>query len=146
MNYALGHAFSLSDLFEDFNPSSISVKGSTCEELIGYKNKRDLAKSIFSYSVKLILDDLIKEDINFKLPTGSKYATLGMQVIEGDQFAESRRNGKFLDIDFLSSDFTGYQPVFRYQFKKAMHKKPFYLNKEYKQLIAKRTNEGKAYT
>ena len=146
MKYALGHAFSLSDLFEDFNTNSISVKSETCNEIIGYSNKRDLAKAIYSYHVKLVLDDLFKDDLDFKLPLTSRDSTLGMNMIDGDDFIKARKNGKFQDIDFILSDYTAYQPAFRYQFKKAEHMKNFYVDKDYKQIIADRTNEGTPYT
>lgn len=144
--YALGHSFDLSDLFIDFNIKSLKIKPEECEEMIGYKSKRELAKAVYSYSIKLVLDSLILEDKAFKLPSGAKSAKIRLRRVEGDEFTNSRKNGKFRGVDFIATNLTGYQPELEYQVKDVQNRKTIYLNKEYRKLIEKRINDGEHYT
>ena len=55
------------------------------------------------------LDDIIDNNVTFELPTGSARRTLlRMKKCEGEEFKKARQRGKFADVDFLSSNFSGY--------------------------------------
>ena len=146
MKYALGHAFSLSDLFTDLNLKSLNISADECKELIGYKNRRELAKAIYSYSVKLVLDSLIDDDRAFKLPSGAKDAKIRLKRIDGQDFINSRKNGKFSNVDFMVTNNSGYQPELQYQFKNVITSKPIYVNKENRERIEDKINDGEHYT
>ena len=61
-------------------------------------------------------------------------------------FKKLYNKGKFNDIDFVLSQFTGNQLVFKYiKYNKELKEKSIYVNKELKKLIQKFTNEGKQY-
>ena len=72
-----------------------------------------------------------------------------MEAIRGSDFEKVRKNGKFRNIDFLESLFTGYQ-MYLYIHGKSdnfLHRKkyPIYVNKVLRDKLVKYTNEGKVY-
>lgn len=137
MNYATGHAISTGDIFSTLDTKKIKTKHRG--------NKKDLAKSIFIDCVSLVLEDMIENNVTFELPTRSKKCKLRMKRIDGDDFIKCRQGGKFSDIDFLKSNFTGYQMVFDYQNGGIPREKNIYLNPDRRDRITKYTNEGKSY-
>lgn len=138
-NLALGYCFSLKELFHNFNIKRLKIKTKDSQKIAG--DRRSLAKRIFSESVRLVMNDVIDNNITFELPVGSKKAEIHMKRYTGDEFATARGNGKFQEIDFLKSYFTGYQPGLFFR----SHYQPIYLNKELQQKIIDNTNNGKQY-
>ena len=72
-----------------------------------------------------------------------------MEAITGSQFEKLRENGKFKEVDFLESLFTGYQ-MYLYIHGKSdnfLHRKkyPIYVNRYLRNKLVKYTNEGKVY-
>jgi hypothetical protein len=56
------------------------------------------------------------------------------------------KNGKWRDVDFIASNFTGYQLALKTINKKRPEKiKSIYLGVKYKNRIIELTNEGKRY-
>ena len=110
-------------------------------------NKRDLASSIFVRSVEMVVDDIIENNVQFKLPgLGQTQSYLQMKRTEGDDFKQAFRNGKWRDIDFIKSNFNGYQLSFIMQsLKRPMREKLIYLSKNKTQKITEYTNKGKQY-
>ena len=106
MKYALGCAFDLHDMFMKFSLKKLKLTCSDCNYLIGTYHRVELAIKIFKYSFKLILNDIIDNNITFILPTGAKESHICMQRFQGEKFKRGRRNGKWLDIDFLESNFS----------------------------------------
>lgn len=141
MNYALGHAFNLKHLFEKFNLKRLKLTCKDCLEHTGYNRHRDaLAKQIFKDSVKLVLNDIIDNNVTFIFP--NSLAKIHMQKTEGDDFVHARQCGKWQDVDFIASFYTGYELALTL---KDTRVKPIYVGKEMKDRITKYTNEGKQY-
>ena len=46
MNYALGYAFNIHDMFAEFDTSRLDLDTKTCEELIGNRHKEVIAKNL----------------------------------------------------------------------------------------------------
>lgn len=109
--------------------------------------KRDLAASIFAKSIKLVVDDIIENNIQFKLPgIGKTQSYIYMKRTYGDKFKKAFRNGKWNDVDFIESNFSGYQLVFEMLSEKRLpREKPIYLSAKDKERITEKTNQGKQY-
>lgn len=146
-NYATGHSFSAKDLFYRFPVRKLKMSNQQCLEVYSDGHKRKLAEQIFIKSVQLIVDDIIDNNIHFKLPrTGPNQNYIYMNRVYGDEFKKAFKNGKWRDVDFITSDFSGYQLVLDMQSVKRLNKKkPIYLSSKYKQKITDNTNSGKSY-
>lgn len=100
---------------------------------------------VFSACIALVLDDIIENNVIFQLPTKSKKSEIRMKRYEGDKFIECRKHGKFSNVNFLTSNFTGYQLELWLQTAGVMRSKPIYLNGKRKDRITELTNQGKSY-
>lgn len=145
MNYATGYAASLNDLIVQFPYDK-------CQSLkkLNKKDKISKVKKIFKESIKLIVQDIIDNNNTFILPSqGNKQAELHIESFRDSDFEQARKFGKFKDVDFLESLFTGNQLYLYFKSKrdKYLHhfKKPVYINKYYKDQITKNTNQRKQY-
>lgn len=147
MNYATGHAFTGKDLFAFFPVNKLKMSKKKCIEVYSDGNKRDLCEQIFLRSLRIILDDIIENNIQFKLPgMGTTNSYLQMKRTHGEEFKNAFRNGKWRDVDFIASDFSGYQMTFDMEGKnKTKRQKLVYLGGKDKQRITNHTNEGKQY-
>jgi hypothetical protein len=65
-----------------------------------------------------------------------------VQRTTGDDFAAARRNGKWQDVDFLESYFSGYQLVLNMYNKDGgvTRTKPIYVDKKLKNKLTNYTN------
>lgn len=144
MNYATGYAFNTKDLFANFPISKLKTSGEMCKKILGFIDRRALAIRIFLYAVKVILLDIINNNVTFKLPT-QRECYLNIVRTHGEAFKKARRNGKWLEVDYLKSDFSGYQMQFMYMANGREIKKPVYLSKWMKDKITKNTNKGMQY-
>ena len=144
---ALGWACNLNDLFVRFpyeKCKSLMTKWRTTLE------RRKIIKQVFRAGLHLIVKDIIDNNVTFKLPGfGYSGGEIHFEAIYGSDFEKSRQNGKFKEIDFLESLFTGYQLYLYIHGKRDnfLHRRkyPIYLNSYYKWQIIKNTNEGKQY-
>lgn len=141
---ALGYCFSRKDLFRSFPVEKLELFGKKNTTSYDNVHSKDLVGKIFVYGLYLILLDIIHNGITFKFPT-KKDVTLHMKSITGEDFKKSRRNGAFLDVDYLKSNFTGNIIVYSKIIRDRMVDRDIHVNKELKQLITKYTNEGRGY-
>ena len=146
-NYAMGHAFYLHDMFMNFPVRKLKMSVEQCREIYSDGNKRDLAASIFARTMQIIINDIIDNNVHFKFPgLGRTQAYLFMKRTEGNKFKKAFKNGKWRDVDFIMSNFSGYQLTFQIQSKKGLPKeKSIYLSSKDKQKITDNTNNGKQY-
>lgn len=145
MNYATGYALNIHDIFSNFDCSKLKLTSKECEKLIGNRHRENIAKDIFKSAIKLVLDDIINNNVTFLLPTRSKKAELYMKRFNKDQFSKARRYGKWSDVDFLSSNFSSYQMSFKFQSAGVIREKLVYLDPVNKKKITNNTNNGKQY-
>lgn len=69
-----------------------------------------------------------------------------MKQFSDEEFKKLYKYGKFKNIDYVLSQFTGNELVYKYSTRTVDTKeKPIYVNKELKKLIEKHTNEAKQY-
>lgn len=145
--YATGHAFSLKDIFANFPVNKLKMTPEECKEIYSDGSKRDLAASIFAESVELVINDIINNNTHFKFPgIGGNQAYLYMKRTEGRDFKKAFKAGKWNDVDFITSNFSGYQIVLEtINSKKLPKRKNVYLSPKYRDLITDNTNLGKQY-
>lgn len=144
---AMGHTFSAQEIFYNFPIKKLKMDYDTVKKVYSDGNKRDLSASIFSKGMQLIVEDIIENNVHFLLPTlGSAEAYLYMNKTSGNDFKTAFKNGKWKDVDFLTSNFTGYQLALSVKSKKRPEKqKTIYLGHKHKDRITELTNEGKRY-
>ena len=146
-HFAIGWACNLNDIFVRFPYEK-------CKSLIkNFKTKqlrRQKIKQVFREGVQQILNDVIENNVTFKIQgVGYQGGEIHMEAITGSQFEKVRENGKFKEVDFLESLFTGYQ-MYLYIHGKSdnfLHRKkyPIYVNRYLRNKLVKYTNEGKVY-
>ena len=144
--YALGCAFNLEDILGNFPYKKLKITCKECENITGDNHRSSIVKKIFRYHVKLVIEDIIANNITYWLPlTGQKKCNIHMKLVRGDAFKNLRQAGKWEDIDILKSNFSGYQLslfIFGYRTPRV---KSIYLNKDYRDRISHNTNEGMQY-
>lgn len=145
MNYALGYTLNLKDIYKGFNFKKLDLTAKQCEQIVGNRHKELIADQVMKKCIQLVLEDVIKNNATFNLPTGKQKAKIKMKKYEQEAFAKGRRNGKWLDIDFLASNFSGYQMMLNFYYKGILREKPIYLNPELKNEITENINNGKQY-
>lgn len=145
--YALGWACNLNDIFVRFPYEK-------CKSLIAnYKTKqqqRAKVKQVFRAGIQAVLNDIIENNVTFKLPGLGYYkGEIHMEPVKGSEFERLREKGKFKNIDFLETIFTAYQMYLYLQGKhdgvSARRKFPIYMSKFYRDKLAEYTNQGKTY-
>lgn len=146
-HFALGWACNLNDIFVRFPYEKFKSL------MKNYKTKqlrRQKVKQVFREGTQQILNDIIENNTTFKIQgVGYQGGEIHMEAIRGSDFEKVRKNGKFRNIDFLESLFTGYQ-MYLYIHGKSdnfLHRKkyPIYVNKVLRDKLVKYTNEGKVY-
>jgi len=98
----------------------------------------------FKYCFGLILNRIIDTKVRFKMPVNSE-AYIDFDIVTGDKFQKQRQNGRFSEIDFIESDFTGY--FLNYYFKAKAYQKemPIYLGGDLKKKFLEGINSGVKY-
>jgi hypothetical protein len=146
-NFAMGHTFNTKDLFHNFPIDKLKMDYNTVRSIYSDGDKRSLSASIFAKGMQLIVEDIIENNVHFLLPTlGSNESYLYMKKTSGNDFKKAVKNGKWRDVDFLTSNFTGYQLSMSVKSTKRPEKeKSIYLGYKHKDRITELTNEGKRY-
>lgn len=145
MNYALGYAFNLRDLFDNFKYKKLKMSCKDCDELFQNPHRDRVVRKVFKECFKVVLQDIIDNNVTFQLPTSPKKACIHMKRLAGDDFIHARKHGKFKDVDFLASNFSGYQLEFIMEGSKVERTKPIYVDKNLKDKITEKTNQGTQY-
>lgn len=113
MTYPTSYCFTASDLYETFNKKLVKVRQDVYEKKYGVNKKQKLCASVLCYCFSLILLDIIKNNVTFVLPLfNGKEASIFVKPYTGDEFIEAKKRGAFQGIDFITTNFTGYQIVY----------------------------------
>lgn len=139
----VGHAFNLGDILEKFPREKIK---NPVKELNkhGFSDKKELISEISAYTIKLIIDDIIENNVRFNFPT-PKQAFMQMEGVYNEDFIKAKKNGAFIDVDPYKSGFTGHNIVYNFQNNKRWLKKPVYVDHKRKDIITEKTNLGFKY-
>lgn len=145
--FAMGHTFSSREIFHNFPIDKLKIDYDTVRKIYPDGDKRALSASIFNKGMQLIVEDIIENNVHFLLPTlGNNESYLYMKKTSGQDFKNLVRKGKWRDVDFLTSNFTGYQLALSVKSKKRPEKEKYiYLGYKHKDRITELTNEGKRY-
>lgn len=144
-NYSTGCAFNIHDLFMNFPYKKLKLTCEDCQKINGNPHRDILVKKVFRECFKIIIDDVINNNITFWLPTGAKKCNIHMKKVKGEDFKNLRKSGKWREVDILESNFTGYEIGF-YMYGNTLPRiKTIYLNKELKNKITQNTNKGIQY-
>jgi hypothetical protein len=106
----------------------------------------DAISDPFKYCFGLILNRVINDKVRFRVPAKTE-AYIDFEIVSGEKFISQRQNGRFSEIDFIESDFTGY--FLTYYFKAKAYQKaiPIYVGGELKRNFLDKINTGtKFYT
>lgn len=134
-NYATSYAITADELYYGFPH----------KKYIGLSKDWDnqslisLYAKVLKYFFYLVILDIIENGITFKFPPGCR-AWLEMIPVSGEKFVQARQNGAFDDVDFLASNFTGYQLYFRHNSRYGKWIKQIHVSKKYKDRITELTN------
>lgn len=144
---AIGYACNLNDLFVRFPYEKCK---SIIQNYLTKASRRRKIKQVFRAGINVILNDIIDNNNTFELPAFKYYkGQIYFEAIAGERFKQARKNGKFKDIDFLESLFTGFQLYLHVSGKRdnflSRKKFPIYLGKIHKDKITYNTNLGKKY-
>lgn len=138
--YATSYALTADQLYYRF-PSKKYIRFAnewTNQELVF------LYAKVLKYFFYLVITDIIENGVTFKFPPGV-YAWMEMIPITGDKFVKARQNGAFDDVDFLASNFTGYQLYLRFTNRYGKWTKQLHVSKKYKDRITELTNKGNGW-
>ena len=92
----------------------------------------------------MILNKVLDEKVRFKIPVKSE-AYIDFEIVNGDKFVLQRQNGRFSEIDFVESDFTGYFLNYYYNTKAYQKSMPIYLGGDLKKKFLSGINSGTKY-
>lgn len=87
---------------QDLQSLGYYIKGVEKEECLG---------EVFAEFVIFLIKEVIVNNLTLAVPAIGAYCTLHTKPIEGEDFKKYRQQGKFLDINFLISDFKAYKIV-----------------------------------
>ena len=98
---------------------------------------------MFRYFMYLVIKDIIENQVTFKLPPmKGGNCWIEMVPVSGEEFTKARQNGAFQDVDFLISDFTGYQLTYRKSNRYGHWRKRIHVSGKYRDKITELTNKG----
>ncbi len=144
--YALGCAFTTKDILTNFPYKELQVNCELCKKITGDNHRNILVGKIFKESLKIIILDIIQNNITFWLPlTGSKKCNIHMKRFSGEQFKNLRRGGKWEDVDIIKSMFSGYQLSLFMLGNRTPRVKSIYLNRDLQEIITSKINSGMSY-
>ena len=66
--YALGCAFNLEDILGNFPYKKLKITCKECANITGDNHRSSIVKKIFRYHVKLVIEDIISNNITYWLP------------------------------------------------------------------------------
>lgn len=99
---------------------------------------------ILRYFFKLVIDDVIDNNVTFQLPPGCR-ARIEMQNVCGDDFIRAYQNGAFQDVDYLASNFVGNNLILKFATRYKKWEKPIHVDREAKSRITYNTNHHVQY-
>lgn len=140
--YARGYAFTLDDMFISFRHKKLKITCDECEQYFKERHKSIVAQRIMRECVKMVMEDVLENNITFKLPGCN--SEIHMERISGEDFKIARSRGAFPDIDFLKTNCTVYRP-YLYMYGNRVRKKPIKSHKSYTKKLDEYINNGKIY-
>ena len=102
---------------------------------------------IFSCAFRIILETIVEKKVRFVSSYYNSY--IDFVTVDEEKFMRDRQNGRFQDIDFIESDFKGYQLMYHWRgsFKDVSRYKKMmiYMNTDVKQPFIDKINTGEVF-
>ena len=146
MRWKTGYCFTSKDLLETLNKKELNITTKMYKE---YKadTLSEFCAQILTYFFYLVILDIIENNVTFVFSLNSQVrsATLGVKCFENEVFQKQYAAGRFIGIDFLASNFKGYQLYMFYKKGTQWKEKPMFINKKLKDLFYEKINNGMVY-
>lgn len=145
MRLLFNHGLTIPEIFTNIPTTVTEKKWSWFINKYGHTSSfGDAVSDPFKYCLAFIFYKIINDKMRFKIPY-SKNGYIDFEIVQGDMFMKQRQNGRFKDIDFIESDFTGY--ALKYYFDTNSYQKsyPIYLGGELKRLFYSKINSGTVF-
>ena len=139
------YCFLSRNLFETTNPSRWNVT-ETIAQKYNYVSRYHLCGAVLTYLLYLVILDIIKNNVTFEFPmTGGYSASIYVKCFQDEEFMRLYAGGKFLGIDFLASEFKGYQLYYQWRCHRKIREKPIYITHNLRDWFYSQINQGKQY-
>lgn len=145
MRILFNHGLSVEELYSNTKSSIIDRKWTWFIKNYGWtQSYEDAIGAPFKYCIGFIINKIIEDKVRFVIP-GASEAYIDFEIVTGEKFEIQRQNGRFSEIDFIESDFTGY--FLRYYYKGRAYQKsyPIYLGGLLKEKFLNGINSGTKY-
>lgn len=145
MRVLFNHGLSIEELYTNTPKSIIDRKWRWFIKHYGVTSTyEDAISDPFKYCIGLIIHKMLDDKVRFIIPVRMQ-AYLDFEVVTEERFVRHRQYGRFQDIDFVNSDFTGY--AIRYYFKSKAYQKSYqlYLGGDLKKKFLDGINSGVKY-
>ena len=145
MRILFNHGLTAGEIYSNTPKSIIDKKWRWMISHYGWtETYEDAIADPFKYCFTLILNKVLDERVRFKIPVKSE-AYIDFEIVNGDKFVLQRQNGRFSEIDFVESDFTGYFLNYYYNTKAYQKSMPIYLGGDLKKKFLSGINSGTKY-
>lgn len=145
MQYHTKYCFTARELYETTNPSKWNITD-TFVQAHGHRDRYTFCGYVLVYFFYLVFLDIIKNNITFEFPmTGGYSASIYVKCFQDEDFRRLYAGGKFLGIDFIASEFKGYQMFYQWRCHNRIKEKPIYINNKLKHWFYTQINNGKQY-
>ena len=145
MRILFNHGLTAGEIYSNTPKSIIDKKWRWMISHYGWtETYEDAIADPFKYCFTLILNKVLDEKVRFKIPVKSE-AYIDFEIVNGDKFVLQRQNGRFSEIDFVESDFTGYFLNYYYNTKAYQKSMPIYLGGDLKKKFLSGINSGTKY-
>lgn len=145
MRMLFNHGLTVEELFVNTPKSVIDKRWTWFIQRYGSTNSySDAISDPFKYAIGLILYHVLEHKERFIIPCVSE-SYIDFEIVTGDMFEKQRQGGRFSEIDFIESDFTGY--AIRYYFKARAYQKayPIYIGGSLKKKFLDGINSGQKF-
>lgn len=139
------HAFAGSELFINW-PNRVHVPFKVFHDKYSCEKVEVFYAQVFVFAILLIFLDLIELGNTFMFPyIGPNRACFYVKCFQDEEFQKLQRLGKFNGIDYLKSEFKGYQIFYQWKSKYNIREKPVYISHTLKDRLYYNINQGKKY-
>ena len=141
-----GYAFITRDLFYKFKYEKTKINSNLGYQITGVAGRITLVSRIFTDFMRLVVEDIIDRNVTFILPVyGIRACKMQMLAIRGKKFQKLMQCGKWEGLDFVKTNFTGYQIYLFMGGKNVPRTKPVYINRKYTKKMIQKLNAGFPY-
>lgn len=145
MRMFFNHGLSASELYTNTPKKVIDRKWRWFTARYGTSNSyEDAIADPFKYCLGIVFHKVINEKLRFKIPY-VKDSYIDFEVVTDEDFENQRRKGRFQNIDFIESDFTGYGIRYHYHGKHYKLFRPIYVGGDLKRNFVEGINSGVKY-